>query len=120
MSMFEILWMVPFQAGGLGGLLAERFINGGLVKVLNGEMSLENGLLILVCLLIFIFVYQTGVKDKTRGYDFEKHTRTSRYYDPTLDVDSRKSLEEFQQSPDVKSQYLNYNPKETQDQYRSL
>ena len=118
--MLEMISMMSFQTGGLGGLLAEIFLIGGIKRLLNGVVTLENGLLILVSGLAIIFILQIDKKDNSRRYNFDKHTRTSRYYDPTLDVDSRKSLEEFQQSPDVKSQYLNYSPKETQDQYRSL
>ena len=118
--MLEIISMTGFQSGGLGGLLAEIFTIEGILQMLNGEVTLERSLLILVSGLAIIFILQIDKKDNSRRYNFDKHTRTSRYYDPTLDVDSRKSLEEFQQSPDVKSQYLNYSPKETQDQYRSL
>ena len=118
--MLEIISMTGFQSGGLGGLLAEIFTIEGILQMLNGEVTLERSLLILVCVLTFLFVYQLGLKDTRRRYDFEKNTRTSRYYDPTLDVDSRKSLEDFKQRPDISTTYINYAPKETQDQYKNL
>lgn len=118
--MLEIISMMGFHSGGLGGVLAEIFWIGGIGRLLEGEATLENGLLILVSGLAIIFVFQLDLKDTRRRYNFEKNTRTSRYYDPTLDVDSRKSLEDFKQSPDISSTYINYAPKETQDQYKNL
>lgn len=118
--MLEIISMIGFHSGGLGGVLAELFTVEGVLKMINGEVTLERALLILVSGLAIVFILQTDIKDTRRRYNFEKNTRTSRYYDPTLDVDSRKSLEDFKQRPDISSTYINYAPKETQDQYKNL
>ena len=120
MTMLEMILINGFCSGGASGALAWLFAFNGVGKILGGDLSLETALLMLVCTLIFVFVYQIDQKDTRRKYNFEKHVRTSDYYDPTLDVDSRKSLEDFKQRPDVSSEYINYAPKETADQYRHL
>lgn len=120
MTMLEMILMIVFCSGGASGILAWLFAFNGVDRVLGGDLSLETALLMLVCTLTFVFVYQLDQKDTRRKYNFEKHVRSSDYYDPTLDVDSRKSLEDFKQRPDISTQYINYNPKENSDQYRNL
>ena len=46
--------------------------------------------------------------------------RTPEYYDPTLDIEEHKSLEDFRDRPEPKSQIMNYDPKDMAEKYRNM
>ena len=108
-----------FYVGGFGGLAAFTFTCGGIETVLRGEATLEIGLAMFVLLLIFFFALQAGTDPdgNRRHYDFDKYMKTPEYYDPTLDVEGKKSLEDFR---DASSQIINYDPKDMAEKYRNM
>lgn len=79
--------------GGLGGACAYLFTVRGLASLMRGEASLEIGLMMMICALIFLIAYQAGQKSTARRYDFDKHWHGRRMifdHDPTIDLEARR------------------------------
>ena len=111
-----------FYVGGAGGLAAYTFTVGGIEPVLRGEGTLEIGLAMFVLLLVFLYTLKadTDPEGNRRRYNFDKYMRTTEYYDPTLDIEGHKSLEDFRDRPEPKSQIMNYDPKDMAEKYRNM
>lgn len=116
------LFALSFFVGGCGGFLAGVFV-GALHLILIGAGSLELGLLMLVMMLGFLCAFQKGEMFASRKhyYDpkhYERHP-PSRWFDPNLDYEANRPLDEFRDKPELKTQYLDYNPKDTAERYRN-
>ena len=110
-----------FYVGGIGGISACTFAYGAEL-VTKGEATLEIGLTMLVMMLVFFYAF-TADRDpdkQRRHYDFDKYMKTPEYYDPTLDVEGKKSLEDFRDRPSASSQIINYDPKDMAEKYRNM